>query len=104
MADTGGGLDLRWTAGGQWFRYTVNVASAGTYTVQLRVAAPNAVTDAFHISNSAGANLSGSINIPATGGFQNWTTVTATVTLPAGLQVLTFNQDNGGWNLNFATF
>jgi len=102
--DTGGGDDLGWTAAGQWFKYTVNVSSAGAYTVTFRVAAPNAVTDALHISNSSGTNLSGSVSIPATGGWQTWTNVTATVTLPAGQQVLTVNQDNGGWNINYMTF
>jgi beta-glucanase (GH16 family) len=102
--DTGGGYDLGWTAGGQWFRYTVNVATAGTYTVTFRVAAISAVTDAFHIANSSGTNLSGSVNVPATGGWQTWTNVTASVTLPAGQQTLTMNQDNAGWNLNYATF
>ncbi|WP_194919773.1 galactose-binding domain-containing protein [Catenulispora rubra] len=100
-SDTGGGYDLGWTSGGQWFRYTVNVASAGTYTVSLRVAAPSAVTGAVHLSNASGANLSGAVNIPATGGWQTWTTVTANVTLPAGQQVLTLNEDNGGWNANY---
>ncbi|TJZ92376.1 discoidin domain-containing protein, partial [Actinacidiphila oryziradicis] len=103
-SDTGGGYDLGWTGSGQWFRYTVNVATAGTYTVSLRVAAPSAVTGALHLSNSAGTNLSGSVSIPAAGGWQTWTTVTATVTLPAGQQVLTVNQDTGGWNLNYLTF
>jgi parallel beta-helix repeat protein len=98
------GNDLGWTATGQWFRYTVNVATAGTYNVTFEVAAPSAVTDAFHIANATGTNLSGSINIPATGGFQTWTTVTATVTLPAGQQVLTLDQDNGGWNIDSVTF
>src|SRR6516162_8204231 len=79
--DTGGGYDLGWTATGQWFKYTVNAASAGTYTVTFRVAAINAVTDAFHISNASGTNLSGSVSVPATGAWQNWTNVTATVTL-----------------------
>ena len=37
--DTGGGAnDLGWTAAGQWFKYTVNVATAGTYTVGVRLA------------------------------------------------------------------
>ena len=81
--DTGGGYNLGWTAAGQWFRYTVNVATAGAYTVTFRVAATAAVTDAFHLSNSAGTNLSGNINVPATGGWQTWENVTATVTLPA---------------------
>jgi alpha-L-fucosidase 2 len=105
-SDTGGGVDLGWESPGQWFRYTVNVATAGTYTVSFRVAAPNAVTDAFHLSNSSGTNLSGNINVPATGGYQTWATVTASVTLPAGQQVLTLNQDTGGgaWNINYMGF
>ncbi|HXC02623.1 MAG TPA: carbohydrate-binding protein, partial [Opitutaceae bacterium] len=103
-SDTGGGVDLGWTFGGDWFKYTVKVATAGTYTVSFRVAAPTAVTDAFHLANSSGTNLSGSVNVPATGGYQTWTTVTANVTLPAGQQVLTLDQDNGGWNINYLGF
>jgi beta-glucosidase len=103
-ADTGGGDDLGWTTSGQWFRYTVNVATAGTYTVALRVAAPAAVTDALHIANSSGTNLSGNVSIAATGGYQDWTTVDATVTLPAGVQTLTVDQDNPGWNINYLAF
>ena len=100
----GGGYDLGWTAAGQWFKYTVNVATARTYTVSLRLASPNGVTDGLHIASSSGANLSGNINVPDTGGWQTWTTVTATVTLPAGQQTLTIDQDNGGWNIHQLTF
>jgi hypothetical protein len=103
-SDTGGGDDLGWTTGGQWFRYTLNAATAGTYTITFRAAAPSAVTDALHLASASGANLSGNISIPATGGWQNWTTVTATVTLPAGQQTLTLDEDNGGWNLNYMSF
>src|SRR5580658_6355774 len=39
-SDTGGGDDLGWTSTGQWFRYTVNVSTAGSYVVTIRVAAP----------------------------------------------------------------
>ena len=102
-SDAGGGDDLGWTSAGQWTRYTVNVASAGTYTVSLRVAAPSAVADALHLSSATGTDLTGLTGIPTTGGWQNWTTVTARLTLPAGQQVLTLNQDNGGWNLNYLT-
>ena len=96
--------DLGWTASGQWFRYTVNVATAGTYKVSFLVAAESAISDAFHISNSSGTNLSGSVAVPDTGGWQTWTTVTATVTLPAGEQTLTLNQDAGGWNIDSMVF
>src|SRR5580693_10126174 len=103
--DTGGPAnDLGWTAAGQWFKYTVNVATAGTYTVGVRLASPSGATDALHIDNSAGTNLSGSIAAPATGGWQTWVTAIATVTLPAGTQTLTVDQDSGGWNINFLAF
>jgi beta-glucanase (GH16 family) len=98
------GNDLGWTATGQWFKYTVNVATAGTYTVSFVIASPTAVADAFHISNSSGTNLSGAVAVPATGGFQAWVTVKATVTLPAGTQTLTVNQDNAGWNIDSMAF
>jgi hypothetical protein len=98
------GNDLGWTAAGQWFKYTVNVSTAGTYTVTFLVAAESAVSDAFHLSNSSGANLTGSVAVPNTGNWQTWTTVTATLTLPAGTQTLTLNQDNAGWNIDAMAF
>jgi len=56
-ADTsaaGGAYDMGWTTPGQWFNYTVEVATAGVYTVTFRVASPYGVTDALHIANSSG--------------------------------------------------
>jgi carbohydrate binding protein with CBM6 domain len=103
-SDTGGGYDLGWTSGGQWFRYTVTVAEAGPYALGLRVAAPSAVTGALHLADASGAALTGAVELPATGDWQSWSTVTVTVTLPAGQQVLTVAQDNGGWNLAYLTF
>jgi Carbohydrate binding module (family 6)/Glycosyl hydrolase family 95 catalytic domain len=105
--DTGSagcGYDLGWTSGGQWFKYTVNVATARSYTVSLRLSSPNGVTDGLHIASSSGANLSGNINVPNTGGWQTYTTVTVTVTLPAGQQTLTLDEDSGGWNIRYLTF
>src|SRR5579872_1435003 len=99
------GNDLGWSAAGQWFHYTVNVSTAGTYTVSFLVAAESSISDAFHLSNSStGANLTGSVAVPNTGNWQTWTTVTATVTLSAGRQTLTLNQDNAGWNIDSMVF
>ena len=94
-SDSSGGYDLGWTGSGQWQKYTVNAAYAGAYTVAFRVAAPSAVTDAFHLAGAGGTNLTGNVDLPAGGG---WGTVTvaATVTLPAGVQTLTLAQDHGG--------
>ncbi len=103
-SDTGSGDNIGWTGTGQWFRYTVNVATAGSYTLGLRVASTSGATGALHLANASGTNLSGAVNVPATGGWQVWATVNATVTLPAGRQVLTLAQDTGGWNINYLTF
>jgi hypothetical protein len=100
----GNGYDIGWTASGQWFNYTVDVATAGTYTVGIRLASPYGITDALHIANSSGTNLSGAVAVPNTGGYQTWTTVDATVTLPAGQQTLTVDQDSNGFNFHYMTF
>src|SRR5207244_9013837 len=34
--DTGGGYDVGWTAAGEWMKYTVNVANAGSYNIGFR--------------------------------------------------------------------
>jgi beta-glucosidase len=100
----GGAYDMGWTTPGQWFKYTVEVATAGSYTVSFRVASPYGVTDALHIASSSGTNLTGAVAVPNTGGYETWTTVTATVTLPAGQQTLTVDQDSNGWNFHYMAF
>jgi beta-glucosidase-like glycosyl hydrolase len=100
----GGADDIGWTTAGQWFKYTVQVATAGTYTVSFRVASPYGITDALHIANSSGTNLSGAVAVPNTGGYETWATVTASVTLAAGAQTLTVDQDANGWNFHYMAF
>src|ERR1700761_9540795 len=97
----GGNYDMGWTNAGQWFNYTVNVATSGIYTVSFRVASPYGITDALHIASSSGTNLSGPVAVPNTGGYETWATVTASVTLPAGTQTLTIDQDANGWNFHY---
>ena len=100
-ADFGPGLG--WTIGGQWYKYTVNVASAGTYAVTFSVEAPSS-GGTFHLENKSGTNLTGPVTCPATGGWSTPGTVTASVPLPAGPQVLKWVQDSGGYNLLSMTF
>lgn len=101
--DTGGGYDVGWTAAGEWLNYTVNVPSAGAYKVAFRVSSLT-TGGTLHIQNAAGTNLTGTVTIPATGGWQTWKTVNGTVILPAGRQVLTLFEDTGGYNVNSMTF
>ena len=77
----GGAYDIGWTTPGQWFNYTVSVPTAGTYSVAFRLASPYGIADALHIADSSGANLTGSVAVPNTGGYETWTTVTASLIL-----------------------
>lgn len=73
--DSGTGFDVGWTAPGEWLAWTVQVAKTGTYTLAARVACePEGGT--FHLE-LAGKDLTGPLKIPATGGWQVWTTVTS---------------------------
>jgi hypothetical protein len=99
-ASSEGGYDVGWTAAGEWLSYTVNVASAGNYTVQLRVASPGGAS--LHLGFNAASNISMAVTIPATGSWQTWQTVTVPVTLAAGVQQMTVLFDNGGMNLRSA--
>jgi len=105
--DTGGGYDIGYTNNGEWMKYTVNVSTAGTYNVAIRVASVAAVgstAGTLHIQTPSGVNLSGTVNVPGTGGWQTWSTVSAVVTLPAGQQILEVFEDTGGYNLNSMSF
>jgi glucosylceramidase len=81
-----GGYLVGWTAAGEWLQYSVNVASAGTYLLEARVAS-SGQGGTFHVE-FGGVNVSGALTIPNTGDWQTWTTVPATVTLPAGAQMM----------------
>ena len=101
--DAGGGLNVGWIDNGDWMDYNVNVATAGTYTVSFRVAAPNSAAS-IQLRNSNGDVLA-TVTPPNSGGFQNWETVTANVTLPAGAQTLRVYSANGNqWNFNWMEF
>jgi hypothetical protein len=99
--DAGGGKDVGWLdAAGDQMTYNINVATAGVYTVSFRVASPYAGA-AFQVQNALGSSLA-TVAVPNTSAWQVWTTVSATVTLPAGQQMLKIVSSNAtGWNLNW---
>ncbi|HEX4346663.1 MAG TPA: carbohydrate-binding protein, partial [Vicinamibacterales bacterium] len=100
-AASSGGYDVGWTAAGEWLNYTVNVASAGSYTVQLLVASSTGGT--LHVGFNTASNVWTSVNVPSTGGWQSWSTVSVPVALGAGTQQITVMFDTGGVNLNSIT-
>jgi hypothetical protein len=93
--DVGGGYNLAWVKATEWLKYTVNIAAAGSYSIDVRVAS-NGAGGTFHIEVD-GANATGPISVPNTAGWQMWQTITKTgVSLPAGTHVLRVVMDANG--------
>jgi hypothetical protein len=101
--DTGTGYNVGWIQAGEWLEYTVNVTTAGTYTLSARVAA-TAAGKTFHVDVD-GVNVSGTLTIPNTGGWQTWQTVTATTTsLTTGQKIMRVYAEQSDFNLNYVDF
>jgi len=96
--DAGGGFNAGYLDNNDWMSYPINVPVAGAHTVQFRVATAN--TGGQLVLSRNGTDLT-VINVPNTGGFQNWTTVSATVQLAAGQQDLALYVRTGGFNVNW---
>ncbi|MEL6534305.1 MAG: cellulase family glycosylhydrolase [Bacteroidota bacterium] len=96
-----GGLNVGWIDAGDWMSFhNVSIPSAGTYTISYRVASRYG-GGSFNFEGNSGATNYGNVSVPNTGGWQNWTTVSHTVNLPAGSQNFGIGATGGGWNINW---
>jgi fibronectin type 3 domain-containing protein len=93
-----GGYNIGWTAQEEWLKYTVNVASNGSYDIVARVASLVG-SGAYHIEVND-VDVTGTISVGPTGGWQNWQNRTSTVTLSAGQQVIKLVIDGAELNIN----
>ena len=92
--DSGGGYDVAWIAPGEWLAYSVNVLQSNSYVLEARVAC-NGAGGMFHVE-VGGVNVTGSLTVPNTAGWQKWVTVRRTVTLRAGPQQMRVVFDSAG--------
>ena len=86
-----GGYCVQSSAPGEWLNYTVNVASSGTYVISFSVASTG-LGGNFHV-NFNGVNATGELQIPNTGFWQSWQTISTVVNLTAGQQYMQFHFD-----------
>lgn len=100
--DTGGGHNIGWITADEWLEYTVLVRNPGRYNLKVRVAA-NGTAGSLRL-RLAGNDLTGAWSVPNTGGYQTWTTLTKTVDLTPGQQILRFEAVTSGFNLNWIEF
>lgn len=95
-----GGYNVGWIETNDWMAYNnVNFPSSGNYRVEYRVASPSG--GALSLDLNAGAVVLGQVQVPNTGGWQNWTTVSHTVNVNAGTYNLGLFAQTGGWNINW---
>lgn len=99
--DAGGGQNVGWIDTGDWMAYnSINIPSSGTYRIEYRVASTNG-SGRLSLDVNAGSTVLGAINIPNTGGWQNWTTISHTVSINAGTYNFGIYAQAGGWNINW---
>jgi len=99
--DTGGGQHLAWIDVTDWMRYApLTIFSAGKYTMSFRIATPNPGQQ-LALTNALTGELLATVNLPNTGGWQNWSTATTTVNLPAGPIEFKIVARTSGFNFNW---
>ena len=103
--DSPGGYALGYVAAGEWLKYSVSVASGGSYTLDARVASPGA-GGTFHVEID-GVDATGPLAVPSSGGWDIYRTLTVNnIALTVGPRVLRVVFDTNGvtgfWgNLNY---
>jgi carbohydrate binding protein with CBM6 domain len=103
-ADAGGGYDVGWTRPGEWLQYTADATATGIYALELRVA--SASTGGTLRLEVDGVDVTGTLIVPNTGGWQTWQTMrTEGIVLRAGRRrirlVFVDAGTNGIANVNF---
>lgn len=91
-----------WTRVGEWLEYTIDVAQTGRYQAEIRYAA--GTTNAGQIYMAFNGEKTDLIDLPSTGSWATFNTISETVTLSAGLQVLRVHISKAGLDLDKISF
>ena len=97
--DNGGGENVGYIDPGDWMTYDVNIPTSGSYTVNYRVA--SLTGGVFQFEKAGGDVIYGQVNVPATGDWQAWQTISHIVNLSAGQQNVALASLSGAWNVNW---
>jgi len=92
-----GGYNVGWIYAGEWLVFPLN--GEGVYQPEIRYAATQDATCHIEID---GTDVTGPINLPSTGGWQNWATVKGNpFSVNPGWRKMKFVADSPGFNLNY---
>jgi len=99
-SDIGGGYNVGWFERHEWLSFkNLSITSPGTYIISARVASPNGGSMILELDS--GTIPLGTLDVPATGDWQNWETATHEVTLQPGTYSFGVKVDISGWNFNW---
>ena len=96
-----GGKNVGYIESGDWMSYLISVPQTMKYELTVDAASENG---GGQIAFSCGSNTLGTLDIPATGGWQNWQQFKVTLELPAGESDLKLYAQQGGFNVDKITF
>lgn len=99
--DTGGGMNVGWIDAGDWIDYMINVPVSGVYKVYFRIACQSV---AGQIELKIADSTLAAVNVPVTGGWQNWQAININCNLYKGSQLFKLSMKKGGFNLNWLEF
>lgn len=93
-----GGQNVGYIDAGDWLEYSIDIPSAGTYTLEYRVASEaSSGAIEFQVNGQALATTL----VPNSGGWQNWTTLQTSINLTAGNHTIRLLATGSLWNINW---
>lgn len=97
------GFNVGWTSDNEWLQYTADIDSSAVYTVKFRYAILGVASKIRLQVNDA--DVTGTISLPTTGGYQSWNTFTINdLVLYKGRQRIKVIFDKGGANFSSIGF
>ncbi|WP_033404882.1 glycosyl hydrolase [Gracilibacillus lacisalsi] len=96
--DIGGGENIGYFDVGDWLDYTIEVPAEGDYYIDYRVAS-NTSNGQFQLLLND--DTIDTIDVPNTGGWQSWTTLSSTIHLPEGVHQLRLYATGFEFNINW---
>ncbi|HSR17421.1 MAG TPA: cellulase family glycosylhydrolase [Ignavibacteriaceae bacterium] len=97
------GFDVGWIESGEYLNFTINAQQSGFYDIEIRIAGNQA--GGKILLRLDGVNIGNLIDVPATGGWQNWESIfLRNISITLGTHEFHTSFYFGGFNLNYFDF
>lgn len=102
LSNTNSETYLSYINQGEWLEFTVDVKASGYYQVKARVGSTTE-TGSFRLDFND-ADVSGTISVPNTGGWESWQEIEGVIELQEGIQIMRLYAVTGGFNIDYLDF